>query len=301
MQDVGNSARGAVDHLDEGLLQRLRVSVYADDVTDDAAALHVEPCGQDGPDGLDLAVGGRPLHPEVEGVLVADDVLHHLQARGVALALDHHLVLPLPEAVGGEVPGRLRALHIHEVLDIPGDGLDGGVALPLPALRLCLEAFIEHLDRAQVGGEAFVEPDVLDDGLLLVGEAREGARLLRLPAQGQGSEVVPVLAVLLFELQRPGVRLEHVLHVAVKALRADPEPQGVPLGVARPIGAVVVDEVLHPGSELDGLIKPLLVRLGVLVEVGTHIPGRGLVCSTVYDDVPPFHFLRGPPRFSRFR
>ena len=48
--------------------------------------------------------------------------------------------------------------------------------------------------------------------------------------------------------------------------------------IGRAVGAVVVDEVLHPRRQLDGLVERLLVLLGVVVEVDAHIPGRGL-CS----------------------
>lgn len=34
--------------------------------------------------------------------------------------------------------------------------------------------------------------------------------------------------------------------------------------------------------------------LRVVVEVDAHVPGRGL-CSLLYDDIPPVHFLRRPP------
>ena len=273
---MGDAARVAVDHLDQRLLQGLGVGVHTRHVADDAAALHVHPGAQLRADGLDLAVRCRPLYPEVEGVLVAHDVLHDLEARCVAAGLDHLLVLPLPRPVGGEVAGRLRARGVHEVLDVAGDGLNGWVALPSAPLCLFLEPLVEHLDRAQVGGEAAVEPDVFDEGLLLRRQAREGSRLLRLPAQGQGSEVVPVLSVLLLQLEGPGVRLEDVLGVAVKGLRAHAQAQGEPLGVGRAVGAVVVDKVLNPCGQLDRLVEPLLVALDVVVEVGVHIPGRRL-------------------------
>ena len=130
-------------------------------------------------------------------------------------------------------------------------------------------------------------------------QARERTRLLWLPAQRQRPEVVPALAVLLLQLQRPCVRLQHVLHVAVQALRADPQPQRVPLGVARAVRAVIVDEVLHPRRQLYRLIEALLVRLRVLVQVGGDVPRHGLLCSLVYDDLTPFHLLRGSPCLPR--
>ena len=299
VQDVGNAARIAVDHFDQRLLQRLRVGVDARHVADDSAGAHIQPRDQLRAHGLDLAVRSRPLYPKVEGVLVADDILHDLKARRVALALHHPLVLPLPRPVGCKEPGGLCAPLSHEELDVPGHRLDGGVLLPLPPLCLQLEPLIEHLDRAEVRREPLVEPDVLNNCLLLVRQARERPRLLRLPAQRQRPEVVPALAVLLLQLQRPCVRFQHILHVAVQALRADPQPQRVPLGVARAVRAVIVDEVLHPCRQLYRLIEALLVRLRVLVQVGGDIPRHGLLCSLVYDDLTPFHLLRGSPCLPR--
>ena len=295
VQDVGNAARIAVDHFDQRLLQRLRIGVDARYIADDSAGAHIQPRNQLRAHGLDLAVRGRPLHPKVEGVLVANNILHDLKARRVALALHHPLVLPLPRPIGGEEPGRLRTPLSHEELDVPGHRLDGGILLPLPPLRLQLKPFIEHLDRAEVRREPLVEPDVLNDRLLLVRQARERTRLLRL----QRPEVVPALAVFLLQLQRPCVRLQHVLHVAVQALRADPQPQRVPFGVARAVRAVIVDEVLHPRRQLYRLIEALLVRLRVLVQVGGDVPRHGLLCSLVYDDLTPFHLLRGSPCLPR--
>lgn len=233
-------------------------------------------------------------------MLVADHVLHDLETRRVPLALEHLLVLPLPGTVGRKVAGRLSTPAVHEVLDVPGDRLDAGVAPPAPALPHFLELLVEHFDRAQVGGEAAVEPDVFNERLLLVREAREGGFLPRLPAQGQRPEVVPVLPVLLLHLERPRARLEYVLHVAVEGGEAHAQPQRVAFRVGRAVGPVVVDEVLNPRRQLDGFIKRLLVLLRVVVEVDAHVPGRGL-CSLLYDDIPPVYFLRRPPRLPALR
>ena len=289
-----------VEHLHKALLEGLVVGVYTSHVAHDRPAPHVHPCDELRADGLDFPVRGNPLNPKVEGVLVADHVLHDLEARRVPLALEHLLVLPLPGAVGREVAGRLCAPAVHEVLDVPGDRLDAGVALPAPALGDFLKLLIEHLNRPQVGGEAVVEPDVFNERLLLVREAWEGCLLLRLPAQGQRPEVVPVLPVLLLQLERPGVRLEDVAHVAVEGLRAHAQPQRVAFRVGRAVfRAVVLYEVLNPCRQLDGFVELLLMLLGVVVEVDAHIPGRGL-CSLLYDDIPPVHFLRRPPRLPAF-
>ena len=43
--------------------------------------------------------------------------------------------------------------------------------------------------------------------------------------------------------------------------RTHSQAQRVPLGVGRAVGAVVVDEVLHPRRQLDGLVERLLVLL----------------------------------------
>lgn len=219
-------------------------------------------------------------------MLVAHHVLHDLEARRVPPPLEHLLVLPLPNPVRREVAGRLRARLVHDVLDVPGNRLDAGVALPAPALGNLLELLVEHFDRAQVGGEAAIEPDVFNERLLLIRETREGGGRLRLPTQGQRPEIVPALAVLLLHLEGPGVRLEDVVDVAVEGRETHSQAQRVPLGVGRAVGAVVVDEVLHPRRQLDGLVERLLVLLGVVVEVDAHIPGRGL-CSLLYDDIPP--------------
>lgn len=47
------------------------------------------------------------------------------------------------------------------------------------------------------------------------------------------------------------------------------------------------------------LIEALLVRLRVLVQVGGDVPRHGLLCSLVYDDLTPFHLLRGSPCLPR--
>lgn len=295
VEDVGDAARVGVEHLDEALLEGLVVGVHTSHVAHDRPAPHVHPCDELRADGLDLPVRGDPLNPKVEGVLVADDVLHDLEARRVALALEHLLVLPLPGAVGREVAGRLSAPAVHEVLDVPGDRLDAGVVLPAPALGDLLELLVEHFDRSQVGREAPVEPYILNERLLLIRETREGGGRLRLPTQGQRPEIVPALAVLLLHLEGPGVRLEDVVDVAVEGRETHSQAQRVPLGVGRAVGAVVVDEVLHPRRQLDGLVERLLVLLGVVVEVDAHIPGRGL-CSLLYDDIPPVYLLCRPPR-----
>ena len=295
VEDVGDAARVGVEHLDEALFEGLVVGVHTSHVAHDRPAPHVHPCDELRADGLDLPVRGDPLNPKVEGVLVADDVLHDLEARRVALALEHLLVLPLPGAVGREVAGRLSASAVHEVLDVPGDRLDAGVVLPAPALGDLLELLVEHFDRSQVGREAPVEPYILNGRLLLIRETREGGGRLRLPTQGQRPEIVPALAVLLLHLEGPGVRLEDVVDVAVEGRETHSQAQRVPLGVGRAVGAVVVDEVLHPRRQLDGLVERLLVLLGVVVEVDAHIPGRGL-CSLLYDDIPPVYLLCRPPR-----
>ena len=182
VEDVGDAARVGEDHLDEALLQGLTVGVYTRHVADDCPGLHIHPGDELRADGLDLAVRGCPLYPQVEGVLVADDVLHDLEARRVPASFEHHLVLPLPRAVGGEVAGRRRAPGVHEVLDVAGNRLDAGVVLPPSALGDLLELLVEHLDRAQVGGEAAVEPYIFHDRPLLVREAGEGGLLPGLPA-----------------------------------------------------------------------------------------------------------------------
>ncbi|MPM75244.1 hypothetical protein SDC9_122236 [bioreactor metagenome] len=143
----------------------------------DGAALHVHPGDQLRLDRLDLAVRGRVLNPKIKGVLVADDVFHDREARRVALGLDHLLVFPLAGTVRRKEAGRLCAGAVHNVLDVAGDGLDGGVAFPFPFLGDLLELLKEHLDRAQVGGEPLVKPNVFNDGPLLVGEAWEGGFL----------------------------------------------------------------------------------------------------------------------------
>ena len=58
------------------------------------------------------------------------------------------------------------------------------------------------------------------------------------------------MTILLFQLQRPGVGLQYILHIAVKCLRADPQPQGVAFRVA---GAIWpgVDQVLISVSSLS--------------------------------------------------
>ena len=122
------------------------------------------------------------MNPKVEGVLVAHNVLHDLKRGGVSLGLEHLPVLPFPAPVGGEVAGGLCAPARHKVLDVPGDGLNAGVVLPASRLRHLLKLFKEHLDRAEVRRETLIEPYVFNDGLLLVGEAREGRLLLGLPA-----------------------------------------------------------------------------------------------------------------------
>ena len=254
-----------VEHLDEALLEGLVVGVHTSHVAHDRPAPHVHPCDELRADGLDLPVRGDPLNPKVEGVLVADDVLHDLEARRVALTLEHLLVLPLPGAVGRKVAGRLCSSGVRDMLDIACDRLDAGVTLPAPALGNLLELLVEHFNRAQVGCEAPVEPNVFNECLLLVRETWEGGLFLRLPAQGQRPEVVPVLPVLLLHLERPGVRLEYVAHIAIEGLRTHSQGQRVPLGVGCAVRAVVVDEVLYPCRQLHSLIERLLVLLDVVV------------------------------------
>ena len=233
-------------------------------------------------------------------MLVAHQELHDLQGGGVPLALEHHLVPPLSRPVGCEEMGRGCAPGTHEVVDIPSHGLGGGVVLPAALPGDLLELLVEHLPCAQVGGELLVEPDILNDRPLLRGQAGEGVRLLRLPAECQGPEVVPALPVLPFQLQGPGVGLQHLCLVAVEALRADPQPHGEP---GSEVGALlrpgVVDKLLNHPGRFDGLVVCLLVALYVVIQVGGHIPGNRLRCSAIYDYIPPVYFLGGPPCLPR--
>ncbi|MPM57601.1 hypothetical protein SDC9_104423 [bioreactor metagenome] len=148
-------------------------------------------------------------------MLVADDVFHNREACRVALCLDHLLIFPVSGAVGGEVVSRRCSGGVHNVLDVPGDRLNGGIALPGPLLGNLLELLEKHLNRAQVRGEPLVKPYIFNDRFLLVGETWKGSLFLWLPAQGQGPEIVPVQPVLFFELESPGVRLEDGLDISV--------------------------------------------------------------------------------------
>ena len=290
-----------VTRLDERLLHDLRVGVLAQDRAQQPPRLHVLPGYQHRPDGLLLPVGRRVRYPYVERVRVRHQILHHLQRAAVPLALDLLLVLPLPQPVRRQIPGALRRGQLHQVPHIPPHCLAARHAFPAAGRALLLERLVQHLHRAAVVREVPVEPDVLDDGLLLLRQAGERGLLPGLPAQRQRPEVVPAVPVLRFQPPRPDAGLLHALRVTVQGLRAHAQSHRQPLCVSRPVRPGVVQEVLHPPRQFHRLVVRPLVLLDVAVQIRFHVPGRRLSSLLRLRHGPDLRPVGPPPLLAQAR
>ena len=127
---------------------------------------------------------------------------------------------------------------------------------------------------------------------MFIGDRWECVRIPRLPAKGEGTEILVVFAPLLFHLQGPCVRLEEALSVAVKRPLTDPELQGRLVGVGRALRLVVLDKLLHLFRELDRLEILFLVCLNVPIQINVHIP-RCRIYSLLYDCIASIYLLCG--------
>ena len=65
------------------------------------------------------------------------------------------------------------------------------------------------------------------------------------------------------------------------------------------VGAFIINKVLYPCSQFDGLIKLLFIGFNVVVQISIYVPGR-FFDSLFDDDIFCFYFLCGAVCFTGF-